>query len=227
MIGGAICTRSCKFCNTLSGKPLPLDAQEPERVAESVRLMKLDHAVVTSVDRDDLPDLGAAHWAATIKAIKEVNPNTTLETLIPDFQGREELIRMVTDARPDIISHNMETVRRISPLVRSVATYDPSLEVIRQIADSGITAKSGIMVGLGETPEEVEQTMDDLLANGCRILTIGHYPWKRGEFYEAPSTESRGRRRIYVRRVPCTGSQSVHGRRYELLGLPGSFQIVR
>lgn len=175
MIGGAICTRSCKFCNTLSGKPLPLDTQEPERVAESVRLMKLDHAVVTSVDRDDLPDLGAAHWAATIKAIKEVNPNTTLETLIPDFQGREELIRMVTDARPDIISHNMETVRRISPLVRSVATYDRSLEVIRQIAESGITTKSGIMVGLGETPEEVEQTMDDLLANGCRILTIGQY----------------------------------------------------
>ena len=149
MIGGAICTRSCKFCNTLSGKPLPLDTQEP--------------------------DLGAAHWAATIKAIKEVNPNTTLETLIPDFQGREELIRMVTDARPDIISHNMETVRRISPLVRSVATYDRSLEVIRQIAESGITAKSGIMVGLGETPEEVEQTMDDLQANGCRILTIGQY----------------------------------------------------
>ena len=112
MIGGAICTRSCKFCNTLSGKPLPLDAQEPVQVAESVRLMKLDHAVVTSVDRDDLPDLGAAHWAATIKAIKELNPNTTLETLIPDFQGREELIRMVTDAHPDIISHNMETVRR-------------------------------------------------------------------------------------------------------------------
>lgn len=175
MIGGAICTRSCKFCNTLSGKPLPLDAQEPARVAESVRLMKLDHAVVTSVDRDDLPDLGAAHWAATIRAIKELNPNTTLETLIPDFQGREELIRMVTDANPDIISHNMETVRRITPLVRSVATYDRSLEVIRRIAESGITAKSGIMVGLGETPDEVEQTMDDLLANGCRILTIGQY----------------------------------------------------
>lgn len=175
MIGGAICTRSCKFCNTLSGKPLPLDAQEPARVAESVRLMKLDHAVVTSVDRDDLPDLGADHWAATIRAIKELNPNTTLETLIPDFQGREELIRMVTDARPDIISHNMETVRRITPLVRSVATYDRSLEVIRRIAESGITAKSGIMVGLGETPDEVEQTMDDLLANGCRILTIGQY----------------------------------------------------
>ena len=175
MIGGAICTRSCKFCNTLSGKPLPLDTQEPERVAESVRLMKLDHAVVTSVDRDDLPDLGAAHWAATIKAIKEVNPNTTLETLIPDFQGREELIRMVTDARPDIISHNMETVRRISPLVRSAANYATSLKVIKQIANNGITAKSGIMVGLGERPEEVEEVMDDLLAQGCKILTIGQY----------------------------------------------------
>ena len=175
MIGGNICTRSCKFCNTQTGRPLPLDPQEPTHVAESVRLMKLSHAVVTSVDRDDLPDLGAAHWAQTIRKIRRLNPETTIEVLIPDFQGRKELVEQVIEARPDIISHNMETVRRISPLVRSAARYDTSLEVIRQIAASGITAKSGIMVGLGETPAEVEELMDDLRAAGCQIMTIGQY----------------------------------------------------
>lgn len=175
MIGGAICTRSCKFCNTQTGKPLPLDPEEPMRVAESIRLMKLNHAVITSVDRDDLPDLGASHWAKTLTTIRKVNPDITLEALIPDFQGRQELITQVTDTRPEILSHNMETVRRLTPLVRSVASYDNSLAVIRQIAESGVTAKSGIMVGLGETPDEVEETMDDLIANGCKILTIGQY----------------------------------------------------
>lgn len=175
MIGGNICTRSCKFCNTQTGRPLPLDPQEPTHVAESVRLMKLSHAVVTSVDRDDLPDLGAAHWAQTIREIRRLNPETTIEVLIPDFQGRRELVEQVIEARPDIISHNMETVRRISPLVRSAARYDTSLEVICQIAASGITAKSGIMVGLGETPAEVEELMDDLRAAGCQIMTIGQY----------------------------------------------------
>lgn len=175
MIGGAICTRSCKFCNTMSGKPFPLDPEEPRRVAESIHLMKLEHAVITSVDRDDLPDFGAHHWAETIRCIKERNPHTTLETLIPDFQGHEEFIRLITDTHPDIVSHNLETVRRITPLVRSVATYERSLQVIRSIAQNGITAKSGIMVGLGETEEEIEQTMDDLLACGCKILTIGQY----------------------------------------------------
>lgn len=175
MIGGNICTRSCKFCNTQTGRPLPLDPQEPTHVAESVRLMKLSHAVVTSVDRDDLPDLGAAHWAQTIREIRRLNPETTIEVLIPDFQGRKDLVEQVIEARPDIISHNMETVRRISPLVRSAARYDTSLEVIRQIAASGITAKSGIMVGLGETPAEVEELMDDLRAAGCQIMTIGQY----------------------------------------------------
>lgn len=175
MIGGAICTRSCKFCNTQTGKPLPLDPEEPMRVAESIRLMKLNHAVITSVDRDDLPDLGASHWAKTLTTIRKVNPDITLEALIPDFQGRQELIAQVTDTRPEILSHNMETVRRLTPLVRSVARYDNSLAVIRQIAESEVTAKSGIMVGLGETPDEVEETMDDLIANGCKILTIGQY----------------------------------------------------
>jgi lipoic acid synthetase len=175
MIGGNICTRSCKFCNTPTGRPLPLDAEEPRHVAESVQLMKLSHAVVTSVDRDDLPDLGAAHWAATVRAIKQLNPATTLEVLIPDFQGRLELVDEVIAARPDIISHNMETVRRLSPEVRSAARYDTSLSVIARISSQGLTAKSGIMVGLGETPREVEEVMDDLLAHGCHILTIGQY----------------------------------------------------
>lgn len=175
MIGGDICTRCCKFCNTQTGKPLPLDMEEPTHVAESIALMKLSHAVITSVDRDDLPDLGAAHWACTIREIKRLNPETTIEVLIPDFQGRKELVSQVIEAQPEIISHNMETVKRITPLVRSAARYETSLEVIRQIADSGVTAKSGIMVGLGETPEEVEELMDDLRRAGCQILTIGQY----------------------------------------------------
>lgn len=175
MIGGDICTRSCKFCNTHTGKPLPLDMEEPTHVAESIALIKLSHAVITSVDRDDLPDLGAAHWACTIREIKRLNPETTIEVLIPDFQGRKELVSQIIEAQPEIISHNMETVKRITPLVRSAARYETSLEVIRQIADSGITAKSGIMVGLGETPEEVEELMDDLRRAGCQILTIGQY----------------------------------------------------
>ena len=175
MIGGDICTRCCKFCNTQTGKPLPLDMEEPTHVAESIALMKLSHAVITSVDRDDLPDLGAAHWECTIREIKRLNQETTIEVLIPDFQGRKELISQVIEAQPEIISHNMETVKRITPLVRSAARYETSLEVIRQIADSVITAKSGIMVGLGETPEEVEELMDDLRRAGCQILTIGQY----------------------------------------------------
>ena len=175
MIGGDICTRCCKFCNTQTGRPLPLDPNEPTHVAESVALMRLSHAVITSVDRDDLPDLGAAHWARTIQEIKRLNPETTVEVLIPDFQGRKELVAQVIEARPEIISHNMETVKRVSPLVRSAARYETSLEVIRQVAASGTTAKSGIMVGLGETPEEVEELMDDLRQTGCQILTIGQY----------------------------------------------------
>lgn len=175
MIGGDICTRCCKFCNTQTGKPLPLDTNEPTHVAESIALMKLSHAVVTSVDRDDLPDLGAAHWARTIEEIKRINPETTVEVLIPDFQGRKELVAQVIEAGPHIISHNMETVKRITPLVRSAARYDTSIDVLKQIAESGITTKSGIMVGLGETPAEVEELMDDLRRVGCHILTIGQY----------------------------------------------------
>lgn len=175
MIGGNICTRSCRFCNTQTGRPLPLDANEPEHVAESIRLMELSHAVITSVDRDDLPDLGAAHWVRTIEAVRRLNPETTIEILVPDFQGREELIDAVIQARPDIMAHNLETVRRLTPEVRSAATYDRSLDVLRRITASGVTAKTGIMVGLGETTEEVEATMDDLVGIHCQVLTIGQY----------------------------------------------------
>lgn len=181
MILGDICTRSCKFCNVKTGRPLPADWKEPERVAESIRLMKLKHAVLTSVDRDDLDDGGAGIWALTIRKIKEVSPGTTIETLIPDFDGREELIQQVIDAAPEVISHNLETVRRITPWTRSRAKYDRSLKVLEYIAQSGIVAKSGIMAGLGETPEEVFELMDDLLAVGVKVLTIGQYlqPTKR------------------------------------------------
>lgn len=175
MILGDVCTRSCKFCATKTGKPEAVDKAEPKNLAESVTLMKLKHCVITSVDRDDLPDGGAAHWAETIRAVKALNPKTTIEALIPDFMGKSEFIEQVIDARPEVISHNLETVRRLTPQVRSAAKYDRSLDVIRQIAGSGITAKSGIMVGLGETEEEVLQTMDDLLAVGCQVMTIGQY----------------------------------------------------
>lgn len=175
MILGDVCTRSCKFCATKTGKPLPVDANEPSNVAESIRLMGLKHAVLTSVDRDDLPDKGAGHWAATIVEVKRVNPETTMEVLIPDFDGEPNLIGLVVDARPDIISHNLETVRRLTPLVRSRAKYDVSLKVLKTIADSGVVPKSGIMLGLGETREEVLETMDDLLSVGCKVFTIGQY----------------------------------------------------
>ncbi|MDH6313275.1 lipoic acid synthetase [Parabacteroides sp. PFB2-10] len=175
MIGGDICTRSCRFCNTQTGRPLPLNPQEPQHVAESIRLMELKHAVITSVDRDDLPDGGAAHWAATIRAIKQLNPQTTVEVLIPDFQGKLDLVDIVIEAAPEIISHNMETIRRLTPEVRSAAKYDVSLSVLRHIAANDITAKTGIMVGLGETENEVYELMDDVLAADVSVLTIGQY----------------------------------------------------
>ena len=175
LIGGEICTRSCKFCNTPTGRPTMLDPTEPENVARSVALMKLSHAVITSVDRDDLPDLGANHWVNTIKTVRQFNPNTTLEVLIPDFQGRLDLVSLIAKAAPEIISHNMETVRRISPLVRSAADYDRSLRVIAHLSTLGCITKSGLMVGLGEHPDEVEATMNDLRKAGCHILTIGQY----------------------------------------------------
>ena len=175
MIGGDICTRKCRFCNTLSGRPRLLNPDEPRRVAESVKALKLRYAVITSVDRDDLPDYGAAHWIKTIEEIRRLNPDTKIELLIPDFMGKADLIRQVMATHPHVAGHNMETVRRLTPSVRSVARYERSLEVLREIANCGITAKTGFMLGLGETHEEVLETMDDILATGCQRLTLGQY----------------------------------------------------
>ncbi|KAF0131972.1 MAG: lipoic acid synthetase [Bacteroidetes bacterium] len=175
MILGNICTRSCGFCNVKTGRPLPADWDEPERVADSVKKMNLKHVVLTSVDRDDMKDGGAEIWALTIKAIKRESPGTTMETLIPDFDGKEDLIFRVVEAGPEVISHNLETVRRITPWVRSRAKYDLSLKVLEIIARSGIVVKSGIMLGLGETEQEVLETMDDLRLAGVKVMTIGQY----------------------------------------------------
>ena len=175
MIGGDICTRKCRFCNTLSGRPRLLNPDEPRRVAESVKALKLRYAVITSVDRDDLPDYGAAHWIKTIEEIRRLNPDTKIELLIPDFMGKAELIRQVMATHPHVAGHNMETVRRLTPSVRSVARYERSLEVLREIANCGITAKTGFMLGLGETHDEILETMDDILSTGCQRLTLGQY----------------------------------------------------
>jgi len=175
MILGDICTRSCKFCATLTGKPLAPDVNEPAKVAESIRLMKLQHCVITSVDRDDLPDFGADHWVQTIRAIKAANPDTTIEVLIPDFQGKADLINLIIAEHPEVISHNLETVRRLTPFIRSKASYALSLNVIPILATGNVVPKSGIMVGLGETLDEIYETMDDLLEAGCKVMTIGQY----------------------------------------------------
>lgn len=175
MIGGAVCTRACKFCNTETGRPLPLDPAEPRHVAESVRALGLKHAVVTSVDRDDLPDKGSAHWVETIRQIRELCPGVTIEVLIPDFDGQAELIAPILEERPEVVAHNMETVRRLTPVVRSRATYDCSLSVLAQIAEAELPAKTGLMLGLGETQEEILETMDDLRQVDCSILTLGQY----------------------------------------------------
>ena len=175
MILGDICTRRCKFCAVKSGRPLPPDLKEPERVAESVRVMGVKHCVITSVDRDDLDDQGAGIWARTITEVKRVNPQTRLEVLIPDFRGKTELIQQVIDAGPDVISHNLETTERLTPFVRFASKYRRSLDVVRYIAQNYKIAKSGIMLGLGETYEEVLQTMDDLREAGCKVMTIGQY----------------------------------------------------
>lgn len=175
MILGNICTRSCGFCAVATGRPLAVDLKEPERIANSVKLMKVKHCVITSVDRDDLKDGGSTIWAETIRAIRAASPGTTLETLIPDFQGKWENLETVVQERPEIISHNLETVRRLTRQVRVQAKYDRSLEVLQRIAAAGVRAKSGIMLGLGEKEEELLESMDDLLKAGVSILTLGQY----------------------------------------------------
>ncbi len=175
MILGDICTRRCKFCAVKSGRPLAPDLKEPEKLAESVRIMGVKHCVITSVDRDDLDDQGAEIWARTITEVKKVNPDTRIEVLIPDFRGKQELIQQVINAGPDVISHNLETVERLTPFVRFASKYRRSLDVVRYVAQNYKIAKSGIMLGLGEKHEEVLQTMDDLLEAGCKVMTIGQY----------------------------------------------------
>ena len=183
MIGGNICTRNCRFCNVTTGKPNPLDKREIDNIVDSVRNLNLKHIVITSVDRDDLPDYGASHWVALIETLKRECPATTMEVLIPDFHGKTELLDMIIEKKPEVISHNLETVRRLTPEVRCFATYDMSLKVIEHIARSGIRSKSGIMLGLGETEEEVLQTMDDLRRVGCEVMTIGQYLQPSKEHY--------------------------------------------
>ena len=175
MIMGEKCTRNCRFCYVKNMVPDPLDWEEPGRLAETIKKLSLKHCVITSVARDDLKDGGANFWAFTIRTIRQYNPDTTLEVLIPDFDGDPEFLKLVIDARPEVISHNLETVRRLTPSIRSNAYYDRSLEVIRMIAESGLVAKSGIMLGLGETRGEVMETLLDLRKNGCKVLTIGQY----------------------------------------------------
>lgn len=175
MILGNICTRSCGFCAVATGRPLPADTKEPERVAESVRLMGVKHCVITSVDRDDLKDGGAEIWAETIRAVRRASPQTTMETLIPDFKGEMHNVQKIVDVMPEVVSHNMETVRRLTKQVRIQAKYDRSLAVLKYLHEGGCKTKSGIMVGLGETDEEVFETMHDLKNAGVQIMTIGQY----------------------------------------------------
>jgi lipoyl synthase len=175
MILGNICTRSCGFCSVATGRPEAVDPFEPARVARSVELMGVKHCVITSVDRDDLKDGGSDIWARTIRAIRRRTPATTMETLIPDFQGKWENLEVVLEAAPDILSHNLETVRRMTKQVRVQAKYDRSLEVLMRSSRAGLRTKSGIMLGLGETDQEVEESMDDLRSVGVHILTLGQY----------------------------------------------------
>ncbi len=175
MILGNICTRSCSFCAVATGRPLPADLEEPNRVASSVKLMQVKHCVITSVDRDDLKDGGSIIWAETLKAIRRESPETTLETLLPDFKGNRENLARVLEERPEVVSHNLETVRRLTKEVRIQAKYDRSLDCLRQISEAGLRTKSGIMLGLGERIEDVYEAMDDLLDAGVHILTLGQY----------------------------------------------------
>ncbi len=175
MIAGDICTRSCKFCATKTGRPLPLNEEEPMKVAKSVKLMKLKHCVITSVDRDDLEDKGAEHWRKTIEAIRKENPDTTIEVLTPDFDGKKELIDTVLSAKPDVFSHNMETVKRLTDATRSKAKYDISLTTLKYATDKQFITKTGIMLGLGETKSEVVEIMSDVRKIGVQLFTIGQY----------------------------------------------------
>jgi lipoic acid synthetase len=175
MILGNICTRSCGFCSVATGRPEPVDEFEPAKVAQSIKLMNVKHAVITSVDRDELKDGGAEIWASTVRAIRKQSPETTLETLIPDFAGKWDNLQLIIDEAPEVVSHNLETVRRLTKGVRIQAKYDRSLEVLERLSKAGIRTKSGLMLGLGETKEEVVESMDDLRNVGVNVLTLGQY----------------------------------------------------
>jgi lipoic acid synthetase len=175
MILGNICTRSCGFCNVSTGRPLEADPFEPGRVANSVKLMGVKHAVITSVDRDDLADGGAEIWAQTVRAIRHQSPSTTLETLIPDFAGKWDNLQKIIQVAPEVVSHNLETVRRLTKGVRIQAKYDRSLEALKRLGDAGLRTKSGVMLGLGETFDEVVETMEDLRSVNCQVVTLGQY----------------------------------------------------
>ncbi|MFT5599802.1 MAG: lipoic acid synthetase [Flavobacteriales bacterium] len=175
MILGNTCTRSCGFCAVETGKPLEADIFEPAKVAQSVKLMEVKHAVITSVDRDDLPDGGSEIWASTVRAIRRQSPATTMETLVPDFMGKWDNLQRIIDVAPEIVSHNLETVRRLTKEVRIQAKYDRSLEVLLRLKQGGMRTKSGVMLGLGETEEEILETMDDLISVKVDILTLGQY----------------------------------------------------
>jgi lipoic acid synthetase len=175
MILGEKCTRNCKFCQVDTLKPEPVDWEEPQRLAETIKALNLKHVVLTSVARDELADGGAAFWATTIRTVKEANPNTTMEVLIPDFRRGTRALDLVIDEKPEVISHNIETVSRLTPVVRSMARYEHSLELLGYVSKSGLIAKSGLMMGLGETEEEVEEAMADLLNVGVKVLTLGQY----------------------------------------------------
>ena len=175
MILGNICTRSCGFCNVQTGRPLSVDINEPKNIANSVKIMKVKHAVITSVDRDDLTDGGSTIWAETVKEIRKINPETTIETLIPDFKGKKEDIQKIIDVVPEVVSHNMETVERLTKKVRIQAKYRRSLDTLKILYKGGIRTKSGIMLGLGEEDDEIIQTMKDLREVGVSIMTLGQY----------------------------------------------------
>ena len=224
MILGEKCTRNCRFCYVINSVPDPVDWLEPLRLAKTIQTLQLKHCVITSVTRDDLADGGAEFWATTIRKIKELNPETTIETLIPDFHANKEHLQKVIDAAPDVISHNMETVRRLTPKVRSTARYDRSLQVISIISEAGIVSKSGIMVGLGETEDEVLQAMDDLRKAGCKVVTIGQYlqpdsnllpvvEYVKPETFEMYRTEGLKKGFSYVESSPLVRS-SYHAERH-------------
>ena len=183
MILGEKCTRNCKFCQVDTMKPEPVDRDEPQRLAETIKSLNLKHTVITSVARDELADGGAQFWATTIRTIKQVNPNVTMEVLIPDFRRGNQALDLIINEKPEVISHNIETVKRLTPEVRAMSRYEHSLELLEYISNTELVSKSGIMLGLGETEDEVLEAMEDLVKIGVKVFTIGQYLRPSGNHY--------------------------------------------